>query len=123
MGKRIDIKIMRLTAAAAIASSLFLGGCRLETESEAGVQEASDGAGAPREVEKTTGAVTLEMYNRLGKGMSYEEVKAIIGTEGKLMTEEGDSDATYVWEGEGNGFLSVSFRKDKLLTRTHFGLK
>ena len=117
--KKNYISMLRLLALGAISSAIILSGCRLETGAETEVQNDSE-----EMEEKTTGAVTLEVYQQLEKGMSYEEVKEIIGTEGKQMTQEGDSNPAYIWDGESEGsFLSISFKRDKLSTRTQVGLR
>ncbi|RIW34673.1 hypothetical protein D3H55_09160 [Bacillus salacetis] len=123
MGRQRDFRSIRLIIAGVMASSLFLGGCRLETGTNNEVKISSDETGSQASAETTGGMVTMEIYNQLDKGMSYEEVKAIIGSEGKPMTEPGDLNAAYIWDGENNAFLSVQFKKDKLSTKTQVGLK
>jgi hypothetical protein len=122
MKKNNYITTLRLLAAGAISTSIILGGCRLETETGNEVQEVN----TEENEETTTGAVTLEIYNQLEKGMSYEEVREIIGfdpleSEGK--TEESNS-SRYTWPGENEkAFLSVAFKKNKLSSKTQAGLR
>lgn len=117
--KKNYITMLRFLTIGAISSAIILSGCRLETGTEKEVQNDSE-----EMEEKTAGAVTLEMYQQLEKGMSYEEVKEIIGTDGKPMNEEGGPNQGYIWDGVSEGsFLSISFKRDKLSTRTQVGLR
>jgi outer membrane protein assembly factor BamE (lipoprotein component of BamABCDE complex) len=117
MKKMNYISVLRLCSAGVISASILLGGCRLETDPQNELQEVNSEKGA-------AGTVTLEMYNQLDKGMSYEEVEAVIGSPGKHMTEEGDTNEVYIWDGENeSSFLSVSFKRNKLSTKTQVGLR
>ncbi|WP_421385192.1 hypothetical protein ACOJQI_10640 [Bacillus salacetis] len=122
MKKNNYITIVRLFAAGVISSSIILGGCRLETETENEVQEVTN----EQSEETTTGAVTLEMYNQLEKGMRYEEVREIIGFDPLEPVEEADesSSSRFTWPGESEqAFLTVAFKKNKLSTKTQMGLR
>ncbi|TYS16717.1 hypothetical protein FZC78_12085 [Rossellomorea vietnamensis] len=112
-----------------ISFSLLLGGCRIESGSNDEHTDKKETKAVQEndmksKEEKTTALATMEMYNQLEKGMSYEEVKEIIGSEGKAATEEGDADMMYIWDGSyPNSFLSVSFKRNKLMSKTQMGLK
>lgn len=78
----------------------------------------------------STKVLTLEKYNQIEIGMTYDEVKEIIGSDGSLYMELGDkgSDdymAIYIWEGSGDGSASLGFgKKDaKLLSKSQYGLE
>lgn len=112
-----------------ISISLLLGGCRIESgNSDENTEKEENKAVQENDMkskeEKTSALATMEMYNQLEKGMSYEEVKGIIGSEGKAATEEGDADMIYIWDGSyPNSFMSVSFQRNKLISKTQMGLK
>ena len=61
--------------------------------------------------------ITPEAYEQIDIGMTYEEVRDIVGGEGKK-TEEDEYAVTYAWPGEYymdqyKGLVSVEFRKDR----------
>ncbi|MGM0844025.1 MAG: hypothetical protein ACQEUT_03530 [Bacillota bacterium] len=90
----------------------FLAGCRLDT----GVEE-NKKVGNPE-------AITLEEFNQIEKGMSYEEVVSIIGAEGVQMGDGDGNNQVYVWDGEiTDSFASVSFLQDKMTRKTQRGIK
>ena len=60
--------------------------------------DSNDTAGDP------AGKITVEQYNQIENGMSYEQVKDMIGSEGELISEAGIKNepfycTIYVWEG------------------------
>ena len=82
------------------------------------------------DVPEITGLLTLEKYNQIEIGMTYDEVKEIIGSDGSLSMEIGDKGtdyymAGYIWEGSGDGSASLVFgKKDaKLLSKSQHGLE
>lgn len=80
--------------------------------------------------EKTGRLITLYEYNLLSVGDSYEEVVAVIGSHGKLMSEAGEKGTdlyatTYMWDGEGETGANaiLLFQDNKLTTKAQSGLK
>lgn len=73
--------------------------------------------------------ITLEEYNRIENGMTYEEVRDIIGGDGTLMSEVGEKDSpyytvSYSWEGKGLGAnANFTFQGGKLSVKAQFGLE
>lgn len=70
--------------------------------------------------------LTMEKFNSLKDGMSYEEAVKVIGGEGFKMPEaEGDKDkgVTYKWEGENYTTIFATFKNNKLTYKTNIGLK
>lgn len=73
-----------------------------------------------------TGAagVTIENFNKLAKGMTVAEIKKIIGSDGKLISE-GDNPgykmSMYQWK-NGKNNISCMFQNDKMISKTQFGL-
>ncbi|MEW4327101.1 DUF3862 domain-containing protein [Rossellomorea marisflavi] len=97
----------------------LLAGCRIETHTEETKVEETKGE------EQKGNFVTLEQYDLLEKGMSYEEVTDILGASGKPMMDESDESTTkvYAWDGEQTkSFISVTFKNGKLTTKEKFGI-
>lgn len=70
---------------------------------------------------------SLEKYNTLRLGMTYEECKNILGSDGHIVDEDNNA-STYVWY---DGYCSencpiiiqLNFKDNKLISRTENGLK
>lgn len=78
----------------------------------------------------TSGTMTKAEFEQLKNGMSYDEVVAIVGGPGELISEGGSQgDAVhvelYMWEGEGGigANANIAFVGGKLHTKTQMGLK
>jgi hypothetical protein len=99
-----------------VYSAVILSGCRIgEPSKETTIQK--------EQVDKPV--ATLEKYNQLEKGMTYEEARDIMGFTGKPKSDE-SSDSnhkTYVWDGKQTSFLTVTFLKGKLSTKQQVGLQ
>lgn len=71
--------------------------------------------------------INLEIYGQLKTGMTYDEVKEIIGSEGTLMTETnvgGVKSSMYMWRAEdGIGTASIMFQNDVVVSGSQTGLK
>ncbi len=72
--------------------------------------------------------ITLEEFNRIKMGMSYEEVKNITGGEGKIGSESGTGKYKTVivtWYGNGTAGSSgnVTFQNNKAVAKAQAGLK
>ncbi|PEJ59217.1 hypothetical protein CN692_06985 [Bacillus sp. AFS002410] len=72
--------------------------------------------------------ITLAEYNKVKPGMTYAQVKAIIGEDGTLDYEygyDGYTDQEYSWEQKGNymGFANLSFENNVLISKSQYGLK
>ena len=78
--------------------------------------------------------VTLDEYNRVKEGMTYEEVVRIIGVEGKLTTEHnskqtvfgqqfGSQLRNYRWENDPMSFVSLGFTDGKVRSKFMHGLE
>lgn len=71
--------------------------------------------------------VTLEQFNRLQEGMTYQEVVSILGSEGEILSSSdiaGYKTIMYMWEGNSlGGNMNAIFQNDKMISRAQFGLK
>jgi outer membrane protein assembly factor BamE (lipoprotein component of BamABCDE complex) len=101
-------------------SAVILSGCRIGGPTNEAKETIVE------EEQEQTPVATLEKYNQLDKGMTYEEATDIMGFTGKPMSDE-SSDSnhkTYVWDGkQSKSFLTVTFLKGKLSTKQQVGLK
>lgn len=68
--------------------------------------------------------VTLAQYNDIKIGMTYDEIKEIIGGEGAALAET-DKSVVYMYSGSGDSGAnaSFSFYEDKLGAKSQVGLK
>lgn len=74
--------------------------------------------------------ISLAEFNEIKTGMSYEEVCEIIGSEGELLSESGESGSDYhtvmyMWDGEGSigANANAMFQGGKLISKAQIGLK
>lgn len=94
----------------------------LATEAEAeNTQETKTEAG-------TNNVLTKEKFDKIEIGMTYDEVVAIIGAEGTVMSESGEKGSefhTIIYEFETDGFMSAAtmmFQGGKLINKAQAGL-
>lgn len=66
-------------------------------------------------------------YSRIQTGMTYEQVKTILGKDGTEMSSNniaGYKDAMYQWSGDNFGAnMNAMFQNDKLIQKAQFGLQ
>ncbi len=70
--------------------------------------------------------VNMAKYSQIKNGMSYKEVKDIIGKEGSETMSSGEGKykvTSYKWEGEGFAFLSIVLMGDKVTSKYQANLK
>ncbi|PLR79539.1 hypothetical protein CVD25_21820 [Bacillus canaveralius] len=99
------------------ANFMFQGG-KLVNKAQMGVVERSDVT------------VTLDEFNEVQNGMSYEEVVSIIGGEGTILSESGEKGSdlyTVMYEYKGESGLGANanfmFQGNKLQNKAQFGLE
>ena len=73
-------------------------------------------------------AATLAEYNRIRVGMSYDEVREIIGAQGTEMSRNpigGITTVMYSWRGAGiaGANMNAVFQDGKLVDKAQFGLR
>lgn len=70
--------------------------------------------------------ITLSEFNRVQTGMSYSEVKEIIGSDGTLQSENQSGNyrfSLFKWDGRGISGASMMFEDGVLYQKSQFGLK
>jgi hypothetical protein len=73
--------------------------------------------------EKNKPTASVKEFTAIEKGMSYEEVKKIVGSEGERFSETGkgtnNHKFAYVWDGDkgGQSFIHITFRNNKVLSK------
>lgn len=87
---------------------------------------------APKKEEapKNKPGISKAEFDQIQNGMSYDEVKAIIGSDGEVLSESGQAGEQfhtimYKWDGE-KGFganANFMFQEGKLQNKSQFGLK
>ena len=82
-------------------------------------------------VSSNTTTITKAQYGQIKSGMTYEEVKKIVGSDGDAYYESGDEGTetyvvNYMWHGE-DGFSTVSItcsgKDQKVISKSQGGLK
>lgn len=107
-------------------------------EADQAIQDAADATGtdvtsvddtvdAINEVAQGGGSATMDKYNQIENGMTYDEVKEIMGEDG-IESVYAESDAAsakvYQWAGETPGSnITVSFLNDGVSSATQVGLE
>ena len=79
-------------------------------------------------VSETSEYITMDDYNQITEGMSYDQVKEIIGSEGELSgtSSVGDySVSIYTWYGNGTlgSNANVTFTNNRVTGKAQIGLK
>lgn len=84
---------------------------------------------APTSLPKENFNVTAANFSKIKTGMSYDEVVKILGTEGKVLSED-DSAGTkitmYQWYGAGFNMiasLKIVFQNDKVIDKANTGVR
>jgi outer membrane protein assembly factor BamE (lipoprotein component of BamABCDE complex) len=87
----------------------------------------SNTATAPKKDDsKSDDGLTLENYNKIKNGMSYDEVKSIIGSPGTETMSSGSGKykvESYQWKGDGFKFLSIVLSGGKVTSKTQANLE
>lgn len=77
-------------------------------------------------LEKINSKVTMKDYNKLSIGMTYNQVKGILG-EGQLISESeyisNDKSDVYSWVNRDGTYISIVFVNDILSSKVQFNLK
>ncbi|HKX26418.1 MAG TPA: DUF3862 domain-containing protein [Blastocatellia bacterium] len=84
---------------------------------------ATTSAPSPSPVLRT--GVTLQDFEKLQTGMSYQEVTEILGSPSKEIRRSETTaytTVTYLWGGDQAGSVKVVFQDDKLIEKSQYGL-
>mgnify|MGYP006302654863 CR=1 FL=1 len=68
---------------------------------------------------------TMEEYNRIKTGMSYEKVVGILGAGGKVISRAKTDvyrTTVYSWQNQNGSNLTVKFRNGKVISKDQDGL-
>jgi hypothetical protein len=74
----------------------------------------------------SAGTLSIDKYNQIKTGMTRSEVENLLGgsgTEFSSTTGGGVTFASYKWEGENFKTIFITFRDDKVLSKSQVGLK
>jgi hypothetical protein len=75
---------------------------------------------------QSSSAVTLEAYQSIQPGMTYDRTCELIGKAGIEQHRSeisGHVSVTYLWRADGLGSMIATFQDDKLVSKSQFGLK
>ena len=92
--------------------SVMIQGTKVTNKAQAGLQSMD-------------AKVTMEKYNKIKSGMTYDQVKEILG-EGQLISETelmGTKDQMYEWINSDGANMNITFQNGKVDTKTQFELK
>jgi Beta-lactamase inhibitor (BLIP) len=70
--------------------------------------------------------VTMEKYNQIQTGMSYQQVVNIIGKQGEEMSRvelAGYTTVMYGWSNTGGSNMNAMFQNDRLMSKAQLGLR
>lgn len=77
--------------------------------------------------EKKLSGVTMDQFVRIKEGMTYNEVVAILGSDGELTSSNelaGYKTVLYTWAGASFASnMNAMFQNDKMISKAQFGLK
>ncbi|WP_286904401.1 DUF3862 domain-containing protein [Clostridium sp. UBA1652] len=84
----------------------------------------SDKEPEKKEPEKAEGKISYDNFLKINMGMSYDEVKAILGEgEEKSSSEAGGLKTTmYAWKGDGLTSINITIQNDITKTKSQLGL-
>ncbi|MBE5106568.1 hypothetical protein IGI01_15110 [Bacillus thuringiensis] len=73
-------------------------------------------------------SININHFSKINEGMTYTEVKDLIGFEGELLIEEGEEHSTqikqiFAWKGsDPKSFVEITFLDGKVHSKTQQGL-
>ena len=79
----------------------------------------------PQPIATSPPVVTKAEYDQIREGMSYSEVRRIIGAPGEEQSRSdlaGISTVMYAWMNANGSNMNAMFQNDKLVTKAQFGL-
>ena len=119
-------KIFRITLFVSMATFVACGQAPEETpasdtstSTEEVTEESTETAEEPEEVEEEK-LVSIEVYDAVNLGSTYEEAVEIVGSEGEVFTESGEGEfqtTIYKWENDDSSNLRLMFQNGSLITK------
>lgn len=113
---------MRLIILASFVSLAACGQTATPTPTNAAAAETPAPEVPPVAVAPSGPKVTKAEVAKLKEGMTYEEVKAIMGRDGEVGNTESYTEQ-FSWANSDGSSLQTTFRDGKLVTFTDFGVK
>ena len=79
------------------------------------------------QIEDLKSNISLEKYNQIQEGMTYEEVVSIVGEEGEVVSEVDIgypeyATKLYSWSND-NGTMTITFQNNKVYSKMQYGLQ
>jgi hypothetical protein len=74
----------------------------------------------------STASLTMDKYNQLKDGMAKSEVENILGSKGTEFSSTsggGYTFSVYQWRGEDYSSITITFKNDKVMSKSQYGLK
>ena len=127
-------KVVAMMLCAAV-STFGLAGCGGSSESSApqeqtqeqaqSTEETDEAAEAGQEQESESGTIDADKFSQIEAGMTYDEVVALIGSDGEKMTDvaAGDmSGESYRWDSDSWGTAIVTFVNGEVANKSQAGV-
>src|ERR1044072_7834710 len=80
----------------------------------------------PTKIGRDDAELTMEKFNQIKNGMTYDECVDIMGSEGNQIVSAGEGKykvESYKWEGDNFQYVMLSFMGGKLNSKAQNGLK
>jgi hypothetical protein len=84
------------------------------------------GTSTPASTDAKKTGLTMDKYNQIKNGMTYDEVKNIMGSEGTQTMSSGEGKykvESYKWEGDDYKYIQIVFMGDKVSSKVQANLK
>lgn len=103
-----------------IVIGIFSGGSKTNTSK-------TTTSGSVTEAPVKPSGVTMEQFNSISEGMTYDEVVKALGSEGEVQSSNeigGIKTVMYMWKGTSLGSnMNATFQDGKMMSKAQFGLK
>lgn len=96
-----------------------------EDDASAQSEQPADAGSQATQPAQGDGKIDADKFNAITQGMTYEEVVAIIGSEGELVTTSnvaGIETSDYKWESDGWGIATIMFQNGTVVNKTQVGV-
>lgn len=112
-----------------LLSGLFFQSCEKTKIIEAAKDDITNVEGKSSTSNNSNSGINLEKYKKLKEGMTYAQVKNILGSDG--VQDESDkidfmgntiNSVIYTWQDSESASITVMFQNDKMTMKSQFGL-